>query len=54
MATGPDATVIWDRRIGERRIRVRDIQMDRRAHERRSSRGAAWEASGFVLTTRRS
>jgi hypothetical protein len=49
----PDTTVIWDRRIGERRTRVRDIPIERREHERRNSRGAAWEAFGFVLATRR-
>jgi hypothetical protein len=48
----PDATVMWDRRIGERRTRVRDIPIERREHERRSSRGAAWEAFGFVLAAR--
>jgi hypothetical protein len=48
-----DTTVIWDRRIGERRTRVRDIQAERRACERRSPRGAAWDAFGFVLAARR-
>jgi hypothetical protein len=46
-------TVIWDRRIGERRTRVRDIPIERRACERRTPRGAAWEAFGFVLAARR-
>ena len=49
----PDTTVIWDRRIGERRTRVRDILAERRACERRSPRGAAWDAFGFVLAARR-
>jgi hypothetical protein len=49
----PDTAVIWDRRIGERRTRVRGIPIERREHERRSSRGAAWEAFGFVLATPR-
>jgi hypothetical protein len=49
----PDTTVMWDRRIGERRTRVRDIPIERREHERRNSRGAAWEAFGFVLATHR-
>jgi hypothetical protein len=48
-----DTTVIWDRRIGERRTRVRDILAERRACERRSPRGAAWDAFGFVLAARR-
>jgi hypothetical protein len=48
-----DATVIWDRRIGERRTRVREISAERRARERRSPRGTAWDAFGFVLATRR-
>jgi len=48
-----DTAVIWDRRIGERRIRVRDIPVERRARERRSPRGVAWDAFGFVLATRR-
>jgi hypothetical protein len=48
-----DTTVIWDRRIGERRTQVRDIPGERRARERRSPRGAAWDTFGFVRVTRR-
>jgi hypothetical protein len=48
-----DTTVIWDRRIGERRTQVRDIPGERRARERRSPRGAAWDTFGFVRATRR-
>jgi hypothetical protein len=48
-----DTTVIWDRRIGERRTRVRDIPIERRACERRNPRGAAWEAFGFVFAAHR-
>ena len=48
-----DTTVIWDRRIGERRTRVRDIRFERRACERRNPRGAAWETFGFELAARR-
>lgn len=47
-----DATVIWDRRIGERRTRVRETPAERRARERRRPRGAAWDTFGFVLATR--
>ena len=53
-AERPDTTVIWDRRIGERRTRVRDIPHERREHERRSPRGAAWDAFGFVVAARQS
>jgi hypothetical protein len=49
----PDTAVIWDRRIGERRTRVWSMPIERREHERRSSRGAAWEVFGFVLATLR-
>jgi len=48
-----DGTVIWDRRIGERRTRVREVSAERRARERRTPRGAAWDPFGFVLATRR-
>jgi hypothetical protein len=48
----PDTAVIWDRRIGERRTRVREIPIERREHERRTPRGAAWEAFGFVVAAR--
>jgi hypothetical protein len=47
-----DTAVIWDRRIGERRTGVRDIPIERREHERRTSRGTAWEAFGFVVAAR--
>jgi hypothetical protein len=47
----PDTAVIWDRRIGEWRTRVRHIRIERREHERRSSRDAASETFGFVLAT---
>jgi hypothetical protein len=40
----PDTAVIWDRRIGERRTRVREIPAERRTRERRNPRGAAWDA----------
>jgi hypothetical protein len=48
-----DTAVIWDRRVGERRIRFRCTPIERREHERRRSRGAAWEVFGFVLATLR-
>src|SRR5262249_59804720 len=47
-----DTAVIWDRRIGERRTRVRESPVERRARERRRPHGPAWDALGFVLATR--
>jgi hypothetical protein len=48
-----DTTVMWDRRIGERRTRVRDISIERRACEWRNPRGPAWDAFGFAVAARR-
>jgi hypothetical protein len=49
-----DTTVMWDRRIGERRTRLREILAERRTCERRNPHGAAWQAFGFVVAARES
>ncbi|MGH7263938.1 MAG: hypothetical protein ACREMB_03655 [Candidatus Rokuibacteriota bacterium] len=41
--------VIWDRRVRDRRVIIRDVRTDRRRGERRGQPGPTWEALGFTI-----
>jgi len=43
------ASVIWDRRIGERRLERRTVAVERRRGDRRGPLPRTWSTLGFVL-----
>jgi hypothetical protein len=45
------APVIWDRRVRDRRVIIRDdMSTERRRHERRASEPSTWTTHGFLIT----
>jgi hypothetical protein len=43
--------VIWDRRMRDRRVIIRDdVDADRRTEERRATPSATWTTHGFIVT----
>ncbi len=53
MGTREAATVIWDRRPGERRTRERPSAVDRRLADRRMRPPATWATLGFLVVRTR-
>jgi hypothetical protein len=50
-ARGPaPAQVIWDRRVRDRRVIIREDVSERREAERRGSAPATWSSHGFLMT----
>jgi hypothetical protein len=47
-----DATVIWDRRVRDRRTAVRPAVVDRRRQSRRGAPPDTWRVLGFVMVQR--
>jgi hypothetical protein len=49
------ASVIWDRRVRDRRVIIRDdVGPERRRNERRAAEPSTWTAHGFLLSRPRS
>jgi hypothetical protein len=43
------AQVMWDRRVRDRRVIIRDVAKDRRRTERRGPSGPMWDGLGFMV-----